>query len=468
MISKNEEYVGIVERLGSNGEGIIKHDDFVVMVPFCLPTEKVKYKVLKVAKNYAFGKVTEVIVPADDRVRPVCPAFFKCGGCQLQHVKYTSQLKFKSALVSDCFRKIAGLNVKTQAPVKSFSEYGYRNKLQLPVAEVNGTTVIGFYAENSHRVIPVTACSIHPEWSTKLIKDLYEYIRENDIKGYNEEKKTGILRHVVARSTDTGYIITLVVTANKLKKLDSLIEKLKLSLKNFSLHINVNPNDTNVIFGDEFHLIYGPEFFESELSGIKFEAGVQSFLQVNTSVAVKLYQTAIKLLNPDENTFVIDAYSGAGLMTAMFAKKAKKAYGIEIVKEAVEIADNLKVKNNIADKMVNIQGDCAVELPPLVRELTKNNDATVAVVLDPPRKGCDYKVLKSIKDSNIEKIVYISCNPATLARDVGLLVGSLKYSGNEIVKDKDYVAEYSVEYVQPFDMFAQTKHVESVVCLTRK
>ena len=467
MIEKNQEYTGIVERFGGNGEGIIKNGDFVVMVPFCIPTEKVRYKILKVQKNYAFGKVVEVAVPADDRVRPVCPTFFRCGGCQLQHVKYSAQLKLKSSLVAGCFKKIAGLDVKVLPTVKSPSEYGYRNKLQLPVAEVNGETVVGFFAENSHRIVKIDSCAIHPVWAEKLIKDLNEYIRENNIKGYNEELKTGVLRHVVCREAENGFIVTLVVYKNKLKNLESLIAKLGDSLKNFSLFINVNDNDTNVIFGDEFILVHGKETLEGELSGIKYDVGVQSFLQVNSAVAAKLYQTAVKMIAPDEETVVIDAYSGAGLMTALFSKKCKKAYGIEIVKEAVETADKLKIKNNLADKMVNIHGDCAVELPPLVKKLTAAGDK-VRVVLDPPRKGCDQKVLKAIKDSDIEKIVYISCNPATLARDVGLLTGSLKLNGNELVKDKNYVPDYTVDYVQPFDMFAQTKHVETLVCLSKK
>ncbi len=466
MIYKNEEYVGIVERLGVNGEGIIKNGDFVIMVPFCLPTEKVKYKILKVAKNYAFGKVLEVIVPADDRVRPLCEAFYKCGGCQLQHLKYTAQLKFKQTMVADCFRKIAGLNVEVLPTIKSSKEFGYRNKLQLPIASSNGQTVIGFFAENSHRVVPIKSCEIHPEWAKRIIKTINEYVLENNVSGYDEEKGTGLLRHIVCREADSGYIITLVLTKNKLVNKESLIEKLKQNLTNFSLYVNVNDKNTNVIFGDEFYHIYGQEFFESEMLGIKFDVGVQSFLQVNTGVATKLYQNAVKLLSPNENSYVIDAYSGAGLMTALFSKKAKHVYGIEIVKEAVETADKLKIKNGLSDKMDNIQGDCAVELPPLVSKLS--SECEVFVVLDPPRKGCDYKVLKAIKDCNVNKIVYISCNPSTLARDVGLLVGSLKYNGNEIVKDKDFTPDFTVEYVQPFDMFSQTKHVETLVCLERK
>lgn len=466
MITKNNEYVGIVERLGVNGEGIIKNGDFIVFVPYTLPTEKVRYKILKVLKNYAFGKVVEVIVPADDRIRAVCPVFGKCGGCQLQHVKYSAQLKFKSQLVADCFKKIAGIDVKVKSPVKSVQEYEYRNKLQLPVGRFNGENVIGFFAENSHRIIPVKNCYIHPSWAEKLITALKVYMAKNNVPAYDEVDKSGYIRHIVCRETDNSFIITLVSTTKDVPNLDDFIAELKECFVNFSLYINVNSADTNVVFGDEFVLKYGAPTYINELLGLKYEVGVQSFMQVNTLVATKLYQNAVKHLDPNENDYVIDAYSGAGLMTALFAKKAKYVYGIEIVPEAVNIANKLASINGLSDKMENICGDCAQVLPPLVKKLSETGN--VYVVLDPPRKGCDYSVIEAIKNSNIDKIVYISCNPATLARDVGLLTGSLYYEGNEIKKATDYTPVYEIATVIPHDMFSQTKHVETLVVLQRK
>ena len=466
MIAKNDEFVGIVDRLGANGEGIIKNGEFIVFVPYTLPTEKIKYKILKVTKNYAFGKVLEVLVPADDRIREVCPVFGKCGGCQLQHFKYSAQLKFKSQLVSDCFKKIAGFDVKVKSTVKSVQEYEYRNKLQLPIGSVNGETQIGFFAENSHRIVPVKNCYIHPSWGQKLISAIRIFMLKNKISGYDEVSKTGLLRHVVCRETDNSFIITLVSTKAEIPHINDLIEELKSCFMNFSLYINVNSLDTNVVFGDEFILKYGAPTYIDDFLGLKYEVGVQSFMQINTLVATKLYQNAVKLLEPDEDTFVIDAYSGAGLMTAMFAKKAKCAFGIEIVPEAVKIADSLAKMNGLSDKMINKCGDCAKILPDMVKDLSSKGK--VSVVLDPPRKGCDYSVIEAIKSCEIDKIVYISCNPATLARDVGLLVGSLYYDGNEIKKAVDYTPKYDITSIQPYDMFAQTKHVETLVCLTRK
>ena len=378
MITKNDEFVGIVDRLGVNGEGIIKNGDFIVFVPYVLPTEKVRYKILKVAKNFAYGKVLEVLVPADDRIREVCPVFGKCGGCQLQHFKYSAQLKFKAQLVSDCFKKIAGLDVKVKSAVKSVQEYEYRNKLQLPIGAVNGETQIGFFAENSHRIVPIKNCYIHPSWGQKVISALRIFMLKNKISGYDDVTKTGLLRHIVCRETDNSFIITLVSTRAEIPHLDDFIEELKSCFINFSLYVNVNSDDTNVVFGDQFILKYGAPTYINDFLGLKYEVGVQSFMQVNTLVATKLYQNAVKLLDPDEETFVIDAYSGAGLMTAMFAKKAKCAFGIEIIPEAVNIANSLAKMNGLTDKMVNTCGDCATVLPDLVKNLSEKGKVFVA------------------------------------------------------------------------------------------
>ena len=466
MIEKNQEFVGIVERLGANGEGVIKNDGIVVFIPYVLPEEKIRYKILKVAKTYAYGKVLEILVPAEDRVRPLCPVFGRCGGCQLQHFNYVNELKFKTTLVSDCFKKIANLNIDVKPTLKNNNEYGYRNKLQLPIGAKNGESFIGFYAENSHRIVPISKCCINPDWSEKLILAIKQFMINYRIQGYDEETKRGILRHVVAREADTGIIITLVSAKKQIPHIDAFVEILKEYFIEFSLFVNFNDKDTNVVLGDEFTLIYGKDFYTTEMCGIKVDVGVRSFMQVNYDVASKIYQNALKLLDIEEDTFVIDAYSGAGLMTAMFAKKARHAYGIEIIEEAVNIANKLALKNCLEDKMTNICGDCAEVLPPLVSELSAQGK--VAVVLDPPRKGCDKKVIDAILKCNIDKIVYISCNPATLARDVGLLVGSLYYDGKEVKRAENYEPKYEVSYARPYDMFSKTKHVETLICLTRK
>lgn len=466
MIAKNDERIGVVSAVGGNGEGIIKEEGLVIFLPFSFIGEKVKYRVLKVKKNYAFGKVLEVFTPAEERVKPRCPLFKRCGGCQLQHIKYTVQLKMKSANVKDCFRKIAGVELDVPLTEKSLYEYGYRNKLQLPVAEINGETVMGFYAENTHRVVRTDDCPI-TAWASDIIAAFGEYIRKNEIKGYNEERGTGELRHIVARGQDGKFIITAVTACEELRAADSLIEILKTKFESFSLFHNVNPDDTNVVFGKKFKLLYGPERYVSTMNKITYEYGVMSFLQVNRDVSERIYRKAAELAALDKNDVVIDAYSGAGLMTAMFASSAEKAYGVEIIPEAVECADRLKEMNGLEEKMTNICGACEDVLPRLIPEL-KAAGKRITVVLDPPRKGCEYPVIEAVKKADADKIIYISCNPSTLARDAGLLIGTLEKRGDEIVKAENATPRYEVGFIKPYDMFPQTKWVETLIMLTRK
>ena len=465
---KNEERIGIVQALGSNGEGIIKEDGTVVFVPFALVGEKIRYKVLKVTSKCAYAKLIEVLIPAETRVRPECPVFGKCGGCQLQHIRYQNQLKLKEENIATCFKKIANLDVFILPTIKGNDRYRYRNKLQLPVSFNGKETVIGFYAEGSHRVIPIEDCLINPVWTKNIILAFKQYIKEFSILGYNEIDHTGELREITVKEVKGKLIITAVILDKKIRGKDRLIEIINEVVKYpFSLFINVNNQITNVIYGQEFECVYGAPFYSNEMLGIKYKTGVQSFMQVNDQVCIKLYSTVRDTVSADEKTTVIDAYSGAGLMTAILAKTAKKAIGVEIVKEAVDIANKLAEQNNLSNKITNYLGKCEDILPELIKKEKKEN-ANVCVVLDPPRKGCDVKVINAILNSEIDKIVYVSCLPSTLARDVGLLVGSLEISNGEIKRVENPVYKYDIEFIKPFDMFSQTKHVETLVCLTRK
>jgi 23S rRNA (uracil1939-C5)-methyltransferase len=465
-MKKNEEKVGTVVALGSNGEGVLKQDGTIVFVPFTLVGEKIKYKVLKVTSKFAYGKVLEVLTPAEMRVRADCPVFSKCGGCHLQHVKYANQLKIKEEAVANCFKKIANLELDVKPTLKGDVQYRYRNNLQLPVSYTPKGTVIGFYVENSHRVVPIDDCLINAVWTENVIKSFNRYINELDIKGYNENDCSGELREITVKEVKGKLIITAVVLDKNLRGVDRLIEILKEEVKyKFSLFLNVNNADTNVVYGDEFFLVHGPAEYSAEMLGVKYKTGVRSFMQVNDYVCCKLYSAARDAVSADDDTVVIDAYSGAGLMTALLAKNAKKAYGIEIIKEAVDCANELAVKNGLENKITNYLGKCEEILPDLVK---KHKDENVCVVLDPPRKGCDIKVINALLESKPNKIVYVSCKPSTLARDVGLLVGSLQVINGEVKKVAEYMPNYEISFVRPFDMFAQTKHVETLVCLTRK
>ena len=466
-MKKNEERVGFVDALGMNGEGIIKDKDGTVFVPFCITGEKIKYKILKANSKQAFGKVQEILAPADERIRSKCPVFTKCGGCQLQHIKYPNQLKLKENNVAVCFSKIANLNVKVQPTIKGNEEFRYRNKLQLPVGQVGDKTVIGFYAENSHRIVEIDDCLINAVWTADIISASKKYFSITKEKGYDEITHTGDVREITAKEIKGNLIITVVTLSGKLNNEKLLIDILKEKVKYpFSLFINTNSNKTNVIYGNEFRKIYGVNEYRAEMFGIKYKIGVRSFMQVNTSVCSKLYSAVKEAANVDDNTIVFDAYSGAGLLTAILAVNAKKAIGVEIIKEAVDIANQLAEINGLKDKMFNYCGKCEDILPTLIEQQEEN--CKKVVVLDPPRKGCDIEVVRAVIKSNADKIIYVSCKPSTLARDVGLIVGSLVEQEGQIVRAKEYINRYNIKSVRTYDMFAQTKHVETLVVLEKE
>ena len=475
MIEKNDSICAVVEAIGSAGEGIIRHEGVTFFVPACLPGEKVRFRVLKIKNQIGYGKIEEVFTPAEERVREKCPVFLRCGGCALQHVDYNVQLAHKATVVKDALRKIGGIQISVPNAVKSDFPYGYRNKLQMPIGvDKDGKTVIGFYAERSHRIVPISACAIHPKWSEQLIAIIKRYVAECAVKGYDEQTKTGALRHIVAREVGGKFIFTLVSAKRELPNVPYLIELLSKDFREFSLYLNFNDNDTNVILGKEFRLVHGSGFFEAEEQGIRYEAGPVTFLQVNENVRSKLYKDAVKSVTGDGDEVIVDAYSGGGLLTAMLAKKAKRVYGIELEEEAVRCADALKAKNALLN-MTNICGKVEEKLPSV---LEKEKGEKLRLILDPPRAGIARSVVKALLESGIPKLTLISCNPATLARDLGILTGRLiENDKGELVKNPAYTelldsetlsGYYEIERIQPYDMFPQTKHVESVVCLTRK
>ena len=469
MIEKNDIICATTDALGTNGEGVIRHEGVTFFVPACLPGEKVRFKVLKIKDKVGYGKVEEVLTPAEERVREKCPVYMRCGGCRLQHLDYSAQLAFKCSLVKDCLRKIGGLHVNVPLTVKSDLPYGYRNKLQMPIGvDKDGNSVVGFYAEHSHRIVPVSACAIHPDWAEKLIAVVKRYMSECAVKGYDEEKKSGALRHIVAREIGGKYIVTLVTAKRDLPGIQHFITLLGEIFREFTLYINVNAEDTNVIFGKEFHLVHGRGFFEATECGITYEAGPVTFLQVNENVRTKLYKDALKTVTGDGDEVVIDAYSGGGLLTAMIAKKAKRVYGIELEAEAVRCADSLKEKNELTN-MTNICGYVEEKLADVIE---KEKGEKLRLILDPPRAGIHRSVLKAVLNSGIEKVTIISCNPSTLARDLGILTGRLVEKDGELVKNAEFdetqSGYYEVESIQPYDMFPQTKHVETLVQLSQK
>ncbi len=470
MLEKNHSVCAVVEGIGSNGEGIIRHEGVTFFVPACLPGEKVRFKILKRKGNVGYGKLEELLLPSESRVSPKCPVFTRCGGCCLQHLAYEEQLVHKGRVVQDALRKIGGLQVDVPKALASGAPYGYRNKLQLPVGrDDEGNAVVGFYAERSHRIIPISACAIHPEWAEGLIAVVKAYMTEFGAQGYDERTKTGDIRHIVAREIGGKFLITLVTATRSLPNLLTLAERLERALGECSLYLNFNADDTNVVFGKEFRLVRGKGIFEAEECGIIYEAGPATFLQVNESVRKGLYDAALSSVAGGGDEVVLDCYSGGGLLTAMLAKKAKRVYGIELEEEASRCADGLKAKNGLTN-MTNICGYVEEELP---KVLAKEQGEKLRLILDPPRAGIARSVAQALVSSGIPRLTMISCNPATLARDLGILTGSLVERDGELVKNPDYHGEpldgyYAIEKIQPWDMFPQTKHVETLVALQRK
>ncbi|MDE6668005.1 MAG: 23S rRNA (uracil(1939)-C(5))-methyltransferase RlmD [Clostridia bacterium] len=461
-MKKNETYQGKVVSLGSEGEGIIKTDGTTAFVPFCLVGEEVSFKALKVKDSIAYGKLENLNTKSPDRVSPPCPVFTKCGGCDIQHMNYTAQLKFKQDSVSSTLWKIGGVEARVDETIPCDKDYRYRNKLALPIGvNANGETICGFYAPHSHRIVDIPDCLIQAEWIKQVISAVKKFSKENKVQGYNEETRTGILRRIVVRELGGKFIFALV-TAKKIN-CAPLITELEKSFKDFTFLLNINPSQGNAIFSDSWQIVRGAGYFEAEECGIKYRAGAQTFVQVNDDIRAKLYARVLE--EADEGAVALDLYSGGGMLTAMLAKKCGTAYGVEIVKEASRLADELKEANGLNGKMFNICGAVENEIENVFK-LTEGKKRII--VCDPPRKGMERSVVKAVAQSGADKIVLISCNPATLARDLGLLTGGLEEIGGALYKMCSYNSPYEVTSITPFDMFPQTKWCETLVVLSKK
>ena len=459
-MEKNGIYEGCVEALSGTGEGIIKTAGATVFVPFCLTGEKVRFKALKVKDGIAYGKAEKIVTPSADRAEPRCPVFGKCGGCDIQHMKYGAQLLFKRRSVENTLKKIGGIYAKVEDTVACANEYGYRNKCAVPISVVNGRTVCGFYAPHSHRIVPVGDCAIQQSKVKDVFSALEEYFKSG-VKGYDEVGGKGDIRHFVARNLGGKFIFALVAV----RRVDTapLVKELKKRFEEFTLLLNINRGGSNVIFGTEWHTVVGSGFFGAEEHGIRYRAGANTFVQVNDEMREKLYSAV--LAEAEEGTTAVDLYSGGGLLTAMLANKCAEAYGVEIVEEASRCADGLKEANGLQGKMFNVCGKVEEEIS---RILEKTAGRKRIIVCDPPRKGMERSAVKAVATSGADKIILISCNPATLARDLGVLLGTLEERDGALVKTGVSSGGYEIKTVIPFDMFPQTKWCETLVVLSHK
>ena len=447
-LNKNDDIELRIDSLGSEGQGVGRYEGMAVFVPFALPNELVKAHIIKVAKNYAVGKLIKVIEPSKVRREPRCSSFTRCGGCNLMHMDYAAQLEYKRDLVENAFARIAKIEgVHVENTIGMDEPYHYRNKAAFPFAMVDGRMCFGFFAPRSHRLIPIDGCFIEQEPLYNAASAVHCWAEENDIQPYDEETGSGTIRHVVSRITTSGDIMAVIVTKGKPKKLNKLVDMLKERCEGIkSIILNRNDEDTNVIFGRSYETLWGEDALTENLCGFEFSVSAASFLQVNPVQTECLYAQVEAFLPEKDGFEAIDVYCGTGTISMILSKRAKHVTGIENIKPAVEDAAR-NAERNGAGNADFICADAAEALPELIEKGTRPD----VIVIDPPRKGCDKAVLNAITGSAVQRVIYVSCDPATLARDVRILVDG----------------GYSIQKVQPIDMFPQTAHVETVCLLSK-
>lgn len=449
-VEKNNEYEMKIDALGSNGEGIGRIDGFTVFVEGALPEERVRVLIVKVKKNYGYGKLLEILTPSAERREPICPVAKQCGGCQLQHLSYAGELAYKTKTVQDVLERIAGIHDVTVKPVIGMQEpWRYRNKAQFPVGKGKDGCAIGFYAKRSHRIVDTERCFLQHEWNDEIIRIVRDFLQEYEIPLYEEETHTGLVRHILTRiGKNSGEImVCIVLNGKRLPHSDVLVERLRQMPGMTSIVLNVNREKTNVILGQKIIPLWGKETITDSIDGISFEISPLSFYQVNPVQTEVLYKKAVELAGLEGDETVLDLYCGIGTISLFFARKVKRVFGVEIVPEAIADAKRNAEQNGIKNATFAV-GAAEEVIPKLYAEEGIQADI---VVVDPPRKGCDEKLLETILQIAPKKIVYVSCNPATLARDLV----TLRAGG------------YELREVQPVDQFPRSVHVECVVLMSK-
>lgn len=451
MLKKNEEYIVEIIDNGFSGEGIAKIDGQVVFVPEAIKGEKIKIKILKVTSKIAYSKIVEIIEKSEYRINCDCNTYSKCGGCNLRHIDYDYTMKIKKESVENTLKKALGREIKINEIIKMDKPYFYRNKLQYPVGvNSDGEIVMGVFAERTHRIISTEKCMLQNELSQKIANDIFEFAKANNISGYDEEKLIGILRHIVIRIgiKTNEVMVTLVVNELNIPNEKELVDFLTNKYKEIRTIVkNLNNKNTNVILGNKNEIIYGDGYITDILLGKKFKISNMSFYQVNPLQTEKLYSKAIEYAELTGNETVFDLYCGIGTIGICSSDKVKKLFGIETIPEAIEDAKQNAKLNNIENAEFFV-GDVEKTLPEFIE---KRNIKPDVVFVDPPRKGCDKTALETLLDIEPQKIVYVSCNPATLGRDLKILEN-----------------KYNLKKLAICDMFPWTGHTESIVVLKLK
>ncbi|MDO4482656.1 MAG: 23S rRNA (uracil(1939)-C(5))-methyltransferase RlmD [Bacillota bacterium] len=463
MLKVGEKYRIEIVDMGQDGEGIGRAEGMAVFVKEAVIGDICTVEITKVKKNYAFGKLFEIVEPSKDRIAPLCEYFRECGGCSLGALSYEGQLELKQNQVRAALERIGGVREPEVLEIIGMEnpEY-YRNNGQFPVGGTSENPAVGFYRPKSHYVVDCMDCMLQSEPAVAAAHVLREYIKEYGVSVYNPKTEKGTLRHLIVRNAEgTGEVmVILVINKGKLPDQEVLVEWLKeaideiepdeetgvkYKLRSFVLNINQNKNG-GAVMGEKNIFVYGQERITDLFEGIEYLISPRSFYQVNTKQAKKLYATAADFANLTGEETVFDLYCGVGTISLYLASKAKRVIGIEYVKDAVLDANRNAIKNGIVNAVFTC-GKAEEVLPEMVMKGTRAHVA----VLDPPRSGCDERLLKAVADAGVERIVYVSCNPSTLARDVKILTEM----GYEFIK------------AQPVDMFGWTSHVESVVLLSK-
>ena len=452
MLKKNEEYIVEIIDNGFQGEGIAKIDNVATFIPNAIKGEKAKIKILKVTSKVAYGKIIEILEKSEDRIEDIdCETFSRCGGCALRHVKYEKTLEMKKEAVETTLRKALGREVKISEVLKMDEPYNYRNKLQYPVGiDNNGKTVMGVFAERTHVIIPTKDCKIQDVLSQKIANDIFEFIENNNIKVYNEKSLSGSIRHIIIRigKKTNEVMVTLVSNTAEIEKEKELVNYITSKYKEIKTIVkNINDKNTNVILGRKNKVLFGNGYIYDYLGEFKFKISPMSFYQVNPIQTEKLYGKAVEYANLNGNETVFDLYCGIGTIGIFASKNVKNLYGIETIPEAIEDAWQNAKENNLENAEFFV-GDVEKTLPEFIRERKINPDV---VFVDPPRKGCDKTALDTLLQIEPKRIVYVSCNPATLARDL------------KILEEK-----YNIEKLSICDMFPFTHHIESIASLVLK
>ena len=450
-IQKNQEYIVEIVDNGFEGEGIAKIDNFTIFIPGAIKGEKVKILIVKVLSSHAFGKILEIIKKSEYRQDVDCSTYKRCGGCNLRHVKYKETLKMKQNAVQSLVNKTLKNKIQVQATIGMENPFHYRNKAQYPIGiNKEGQPIIGVFANRTHEVIPIEKCYIQNPKSEEIAKFILNFIKEHNISIYNESTRQGLFRHIVIKiGIKTNEIMCiLVINGKTIPKEKELIEEILKKFSNVKTIVkNINTKNTNVILGPENINIYGDGYIQDILGEYTFKISPLSFYQVNPIQAEKLYELGVKMAQITKNDIVFDLYCGIGTISIFMAKYAKKVYGVEIVEEAVKDAkENAKI-NNVTNTEF-YAGDVEKVLDDLINQKGIIPDI---VMFDPPRKGLDKKSISNILKIKPKKVVYISCNPATLIRDLA-----------------DFEEYYDVNTIIPVDMFPYTSHVECVALMSRK